>query len=296
MMRGTALALSLDKFTGVNMADLNCKLDWLSWTFPITRLPETDTEFTVNHILTAFHEASNHGLLSDVSARLWSFEPVSGFYTRRIKDPKTGLTISWTGGNPYAQAVCSGMVCDVLLQHMTPEMLCACTAGRCTRIDLAIDIETDVPPSEFARMREAGRIETYSRMVSPTGETCYVGSRKSDRMARVYRYNPPHPRSHLLRVEGEFKGDAAKQVVTHLCRDGLTKTCAAAHAAFGWEHPLYTENAMIVSAIPARVYDRVGAERLKWLNEVCAAAIRKASFEGLIDLDDWIQTHLKPTE
>jgi len=78
-------------------------------------------------------------------------------------------------------------------------------AGNLSRIDVAVDFQTQVKPTEFAAAISETTVKTRSEFISSTGETVYRGSRSSDRFMRVYRYNHPHPRSHLLRVEFQLK-------------------------------------------------------------------------------------------
>lgn len=106
----------------------------------------------------------------------------------------------------------SGQGCEKLLKAEALQSLLERVVERVTRIDVACDIETPVTPSEFVQEVAHKRMQASGYQKSNTGETCYVGSQKSERYARVYRYNNPHPRAHLLRVEHVFRRDHAKIV------------------------------------------------------------------------------------
>jgi len=270
---------------------MQIKLDWYSFTFPIGQVGDGDGSYEVMQILLSFHDFTLHAFLDIVTARTWSFESSAGFYKYRIRCPKSGLCISWKPYNQYAQAELSGQVCDYVTARMAITDLMNASHGRCTRCDLATDFETDVLPADFVAMRGPSRITSNGHQNSPTGLTEYVGSRSSGRMARVYRYFGPHPRSHLLRVEVEYKGDAAKQLVAEISSSGLILATASANLPFAWMHPLWDIDRAAVSKIPARYYDRNGAGTLAWLNDSVAPALRKAHEKGLIDLAMWIYKH-----
>jgi len=158
-------------------------------------------------------------------------------------------------------------------------------------LDFAIDMECDTTPQQFAECSDAQTFGSRGSYVSDTGETYYIGSRKSDRMARVYRFAAPHPRAHLLRAEIELKGDAAKKACEMLLSTSLIAVSLAAHAPFKWSHPSWAPEISEVSKLPARNYTLDNAGRLRWLDLTVVPAIKKASQEGLIDLFDWLDRH-----
>jgi len=272
--------------------ELACKLDWFSFTFPITMLGEKDNEYTLSHILSAFHDHTGQRLFRVVEGSLWTWVQSAGFYTHRIQHPKSHISISWNAGNPYALCELSGQSCDLVLQTVSTHELALSASGRATRLDFAVDIENDCTPEAFAALRNERAFRAYAFYTTETGDTVYIGSRKSDRMARVYRYNPPHPRAHLLRVEAEYKGDAAKMICDVLSLESLTFTTLTAHAPFGWTHELWQTNNVQPGKVAARHYNRSDASRLRWLNTVVAPAIKQAAQEGMIDLQEWIQEYL----
>jgi len=78
-------------------------------------------------------------------------------------------------------------------------------ARNITRLDISVDFETGVSPDEFVMAAAAPKKMSRAAMDSETGSTRYIGSRKSDRYLKVYRYSRPHDRAHLLRVEFTLK-------------------------------------------------------------------------------------------
>jgi len=107
----------------------------------------------------------------------------------------------------------TGQGCERIIAMGEMEGILKGCAARLTRIDIATDIETSTQPSEFVSIVSHERMRANGTQNSETGQTCYVGSKKSDRYARVYRYYKPHPRSHLLRIEHVFRRKYAKTVV-----------------------------------------------------------------------------------
>jgi hypothetical protein len=130
-------------------------------------------------------------------------------------------------------------------------------------------------------------------MESPTGDTAYIGSRKGERMARIYRFHPPHPRSELLRIEVELKGEAAKMCCEEMTRVSLNILGLMVNRQFDWKHPIWNPDKIMVSKIPARAYDNEGAETLKWIEDVVVPSLRRAHEKGLIDLNDKLRSWFK---
>jgi len=267
------------------------KLDWLSFTFPITLLGENDNEYTLSHVLSAFHDHTGQALLGCVTKTLWEWKATSGFYSHRIQCPDSLISISWRGGNPHALCEISGRSIDLVLQSISVATLAQATSGRATRLDIAVDFETELMPQAFIEAGFSERIKSTASVDTETGSTRYIGSRSGERMARIYRYHPPHPRSQFLRVEIELKGDAAKITCAALHKAELTEVAMSANLSFAWKHPLWTDTSIEVSKLPARFYDRDGAETLRWLETAVVPSLRSADENGLIDLKEWLSKH-----
>jgi len=219
---------------------------------------------------------------------LWEWLPIAGFYDHKIQHPYLLTTISWRAGNPYALCELSGRSVDLVLSRITASELAESAKGRCTRIDLATDIDTALQPSEFCGAGYSKRILSTSTIDSPSGQTVYIGSRKGERMARVYRYHAPHPRSHLLRVEVELKGEAAKGATSEMSRVSLIDLTNAVNLAFDWQHPLWLEGKLMVSKIPARAYDNDHAQTLRWLRLAVTPAMKKLHANGAWNIFQWL--------
>jgi len=188
----------------------------------------------------------------------------------------------------------SGQGCERMIELGVINEVLTAIHERCTRIDIACDIETEVKPTEFVSQMAHERMRSSGYQKSATGETCYVGSQKSDRYARVYRYNPPHPRSHLLRVEHVFRRENAKAVARQCCNADLGNVAKAGGEAFGWGHPDWvTSNDASANISPVRERGRSG-QTIYWLVNTCAPAFKKLCQTGAIsDPEVFLQTYFK---
>lgn len=272
--------------------ELQCKLDWFSFTFPVRTVDNAPDDTTREGVIQAFHIWTSGIFIGVVSGELWPIAQERGHYKNRIECPITGLSINWNGKDTYALCEASGRVCDAILERIDVHVLAAAAGGRATRIDLAVDMEVELSPQEFAAQRDTKRFKTSGFYTSQDGETCYIGSRNSDRMARVYRYNPPHPRSHLLRTEVEYKGEGAKALCGSLLSESLINVTLSAHLPFGWSHPIWDTGNAVLSKIAARAYDKSNDGTWKWITEVCWPAVQKAHHNGIIDLDEMCKVWL----
>lgn len=109
-----------------------------------------------------------------------------------------------------------GAACD--MTHQAGELLpfLARNTEGVTRIDLAADLEHDITPFDFVAAGRSARQRSLSRVDSDKGQTVYIGSPKSDRRLRVYRYAPPHPRARFIRVECMLRDELARLSLIHI--------------------------------------------------------------------------------
>lgn len=112
-----------------------------------------------------------------------------------------------------------------------------------TRIDIATDMLTDARPADFANRRRGMKTSAVGFQKSDTGETVYVGSRKSDRTCKVYRYDGNHPRKDWLRVEYTYKGKNAKIVGRLLRATGgdVEQIAISSGTRYDWLHEAWRE-------------------------------------------------------
>jgi len=176
----------------------------------------------------------------------------------------------------------SGNGCERLISQGTMQSVLNATAQKVTRIDIACDILTETTPTQFVGKKTHKRMTASGYQKSAQGETCYVGSQKSDRYARVYRYNPPHPRSDLLRVEHVFRRDYAKVVAGNIVVSGVEAVAASAAKAFGWAHPDWEPGIHEDRDLRIVKGDRAAGKTVYWLVHSAAPAFQKLVKSGVI--------------
>lgn len=264
------------------------KIDWYSFTLPLRGIPGGAGEETIKHIDLFLELALGTNWMPVTGGHIWEIEKGRGFYQFRIREANSKVAVSWGDVNPHVYIECSGQACSYLNSAGTLENLIKETANRTSRIDFAVDIETDVDPEIFIVNNKRQAFKSGGNIFSEDGKTCYIGSRKSERYARVYRYHAPHPRSHLLRAEAEYKGDAAKVAALCVVSEGIKEACLAAHLPFQWVHPVWRPDNSTFSKLPARKYDTEQASTVRWLYGTVAQSLLKAHQDGLVDLREWL--------
>lgn len=180
----------------------------------------------------------------------------------------------------------TGQGCDLLEENGVLLETIKRVHGRITRLDLAVDLHTDVTPAEFVSKRGETKVTARGTQISKSGATEYIGSRKSDRTCKVYRYFGRHPRAHLLRIEYTYRKEQANVAAHFLLTEGLEKTVQRSGAAYAWEHPVYT--ASVDEPIPAWRPERRNGKTVAWIYSQCIPAITRLINEGVLTLDEII--------
>lgn len=263
-------------------------IDYYAFTIP-TRSPFGDIdhealEFIVKAAVTFLQlepESFQFGLR-------WQVEGAKHPYKTRLRHIVTDLCLSVGSVNAHVYVELAGKACNTFDATGQLDTFIHIACDRTSRIDFAVDIETGEAPAVFSASRNNMAFKSNGHKDSPSGSTYYVGGRTSERMARVYRYEPPHPRSHLLRVEAEYKGDAGKIAAEYYLKVGVQQACIDAHQAFQWTHPTWTPSLPSQGKIPYKKYRPENASTVRWLYGDVVTALSKAVTSGLIDLDDWL--------
>jgi len=269
-------------------------VDWYSFTFtPI--YPYDDQE--------QYTKALADGLREQVSVEIWKrvFEG-AWKHEQHGRAPYQDCWVMDGGGlrlysSPtltHATIEISGEGCEKLIEAGDLRLVIARTMDRCTRVDIACDIETRTLPADFVAEVKHKRMRASGHYVSSTGETCYVGSQKSERFARVYRYADPHPRSHLLRIEHVFRKDYAKKVAEACVRRNLEDIAAAAGEAFGWSHDDWRVQEVSDVDISVVGTERKANNTIFWLVNSCAPAFLRLVESGEIrDRDAFLDKYFR---
>lgn len=196
--------------------------------------------------------------------------------------PETGITFFASPNLTHCCVEISGSGCERLIEMELLNDVLRFVQDRVTRIDIATDIDTDVRPCDFVRELTHKRMRASGMQRSSTGETEYVGSQKSERYARVYRYNPPHPRSHLLRIEHVFRKEYAKRVAQACIEADTTSVANAAGIAFGWGHAIWQPKVAVHLDISVHTGSKSDNNTVYWLVNSCAPAFKKLVEKGVL--------------
>jgi len=203
-------------------------------------------------------------------------------YTDAWTIPNGFITLFASPNLTHCCVEISGQGCEALISKGLLHKVLELCADRVTRIDVASDIATQARPTEFVAKVNHERMRTSGHVVSDTGETFYVGSKSSDRYARVYRYNEPHPRAHLLRIEHVFRREYAKVVAKEITESGIERVSYSAGQAFGWAHQSWQPQAdegvelSIIKAEPTM------GGTVFWLIKSVAPAFKRLVEKGVI--------------
>lgn len=215
-------------------------------------------------------------------------------YSTSFRTEDGGIAVFAHAKLPHFLVEFSGRGCERLLNSPVGEDILEALRDRATRIDLAVDIECGTDPREFAAQRVPGRFKSGSEVVSESGTTVYIGSKTSNRYARVYRYNLPHPRHALLRVEHVFRAEEAKTAVAFLLDRGYEPMAAECARMFGWLHPVWTVQAALEAEFKAHRNERGDAKTIYWLYETVAPVLIRLHNEGKLDFGLWFREAIAP--
>jgi len=267
-------------------------IDYLSFTVPFATIAAHNS-----HLLGVVAETAVSDFLGDkINAILdgQKFETLRGRapYAASWGREDGGVRIFAAPQIPHVLVECSGTGCETIRKHREMENILAMVLQRVSRLDLAVDIVCDVPPHEFAVKRDVERFKAIGDIRSETGETYYVGSLKSERFARVYRYSEPHPRADTLRVEHVFRRDAAKVLARELLESGVSSVVAGVGRVYGWTHALWTPQFVEPANLSVMRMKKENTATVRWLYGAVTSAIVKAVRRGELDLDD-LNDHIR---
>lgn len=270
------------------------KVDWISFSVPVEVIEGADE-------IDAFYETAHairhlHPDLPELMALDAAWEAGNGRapYRTSWKHPEGGITIFTHPAIPHALVEVSGRGCDQLQARQSLEATLSAVRSRCTRLDIACDMLTDVRPLDFAEQRDVKRWKAQSHVLSESGETYYVGARSSDRYARVYRYNAPHERAHLLRCEFCVKAQNAKLTIDAILATGLQGVAVALGDAFGWGHAAWAVEGATAAELAVYRPDRREGKTLYWLADTVAPLLARLHKEGVIDATKWLHENVIP--
>lgn len=271
------------------MPAISTRLDWLSFTVDVLPLLTEGRVLSAGRVVLDLVREATGGVLT------FSGGPNIGVgrYPYRFSTDGDGFKVYWSQGQPEMLIEVSGKGCEALHNSGALPGLVEAFVDRLTRVDIATDILTETRPLEFAEQRSNQRHKSHEHNVSQSGETYYVGSRKSPRYARVYRYEPPHPRADRLRVECVFRGPHSVALARTWLEVGDEETAARVGNQYGWTHPDWTPESK--ETIPAWRPDRSEHKTLHWYHSQVIPAVKKLIKAGVLTKEDMMQDFFPPT-
>lgn len=273
---------------------MDFKIDWIAFTIPLPGVMSSGGVEAQAFILDRVHEFIGSAWQPIAPRHGWEVYQGRGFYQWVMHHPDTKLSLQWGDVNAHIHVECSGFSCRFIDTISRCEDFLQVVGTRASRIDIACDIETDIPPLEFTVNNEGKTVRSRGHIVSPDGETCYVGSRKNERYARVYRYHEPHPRAKYLRIETVMRGDYAKAAAARICEVGTVQAGIDSNRQYGWTHPVWDPPMASTGKITAPRSNNGEAASLRWLLETVAPALARAARDKLLDLNEYIEQKVKP--
>ena len=267
---------------------MDTHIDWLSFTLPTEDEPRTAKAlyFDAKHKLRSISNG-----LRDVIFNGEGFEPTSARapYRVAIAREDNGSRIYGSSHTDTVLFELTGRGCEPIHKDEAGRDIIGGIYDRITRIDFAVDIVTGTSPTDFCNSREHNRFRSISFIRSASGETVYVGSAKSDRFCRVYRYNPPHPRSELLRVEFVFRRGLAKDAARLYAEEGEAETFVARLGnTYGFTGPDWRPGTRTDERIRVPTILKDDADTVHWLYSQVAPAMRRMVKVGALDMADFL--------
>lgn len=255
-------------------------IDWLSFTLELPVVLHRDY-MTPDKALTMLADHSPELFESKESFDLSNHELLYRRpYGRAIRFHGLGLTIAF-GKQKNCLYEFSGVGCKWLMSQGLMSGLMLDIADRATRIDFAADLKGDNPPADIVARVGNKRIKTTGHVASGTGETHYLGSRKSERYARVYRYHEPHPRAGVTRVEAVLRGPLAVAACKRVAGRGQAAAVQAAIGYYDIEGMEQMSDDQEIITAPSK--QRTSQGTVTWLIRQAAPAFRRLVDEGVID-------------
>lgn len=249
-------------------------LDWLSLTLPVEKTAHEQQ--ARDNMLEALYSSDEEFVFWLLQQEKRSANPRRPYCIAR----QWGHIIAFAGINiDHCLVEVSGQGCEKLRTAHLLEHVLSFKNARFTRIDVAIDIP-EVTPDEIVTDGYSERFRTHSRIASDTGVTHYIGSVKSERYARVYRYSEPHPRSNLCRVEMVHRKRYARIIHEEILSNGLITAGIKALSSYAFGNvSIPTDKTQVLDTVAIIKGDQ---KTVYWLIAQVAPAFRRLVIDGTI--------------
>lgn len=263
-------------------------IDWMSWSIPVKFQENKSSEVFGLHgqMMTMLK-----GALDQLPDTLVSFMTLKAVTPRppfhySFQCTETKIRLSTSTAVDYVHIEIPGTGCAALRSLGLEDVILRAWGTKFARLDLAVDIECNLDPRVVSDACESGRIKTRSEFSSEEGITCYLGSMKSDRYCRVYRYRPPHERAHLLRVEFVHKDRVARELAKTILTTGRIVCARIALEGLKCSHPVIIalQERMELSRGPkSYMPERRESNTVKWLKDQVVPSLVRLEEEGEVE-------------
>lgn len=273
---------------------MKAKIDYISITLPGEHSFSPVENVRIKSVLDTLDDLGGRALTNAIISMDFHEYPAFRGYKYCLRSELTYAMIFWGGSYEHTLLEFPGTACSFLSITDDLDALMIIGIKHATRIDIAVDSIDFGSPKAFVGYGYSGRIKTRETIVSPTGETEYLGSTKSDKFARVYQYYEPHPRAGITRVEISLKHELAKATCFKYSREGLELACIGASSSFGLKSPDWNTEKLTTDRVRTQRNETVGASTLRWLITSVAPTIVRLHNEGVLDVDEFIAQFVHP--
>lgn len=269
------------------------KVDWLSFTIKLDGICEIFDNDASRHMFAMTKAQFPDAIADALFDQPYAAAPSRRPYSVCLRREDNHANVYFGGKQAHILVEITGGGCEALTRHSQLLPLVELVQPSLTRLDIAVDMPVATTPQEFVASGYSDRFKSISQMVSETGSTFYVGSRDSERYARVYRYNPPHPRSAWLRCEFVVKHENATAAAALILDVGLLDVSARLGNSFGWKNPAWQPDKATDALLSGWTPERRHGATVRWLLTSVFPAMAKLVKDGTIEnLDEFLDTHL----
>ena len=271
-----------------NEIDYRVGIDWYSFTVPTT------ATFEEKQHLDQF---TNWLSLTLESPKLMHFLTSGDFVQRNSRRPyqqgiaKDDNFFVWYGGHNHMLVEITGKFCSILSDCADNTFgdwlnrVIQKTSHRATRIDLALDIKTDVRPVEVFKRGFNPAIKSLSQLTSQTGETVYLGSKKAEKYTRIYRYDIGD-RKDFLRIEQVYRRKSAKAISKNIVFFGVGYCIQQGLNSLKLKHPIIPKVENHSEKLKSEKHKSSDVKKLHWFKHNVVPALRDLLVRGVISIDE----------
>jgi len=271
---------------------MRCEIDWLSFTVPIYAGVENAEGFAVA-IENGLYDLFGQHIVKQIFGGKWE-ERKGGRapYSNSYDCAGRGIVVFANPKINHILVEVSGTGCEYIRNTGLENGVLEMAQMRLSRLDMAVDIETDIKPSDFAPKAQYASTISYSELNSKTGQTVYLGSTTSERYTRVYRYFHPHPRSKFLRVEFVFRRKVARVIGQEILVQGRAAVAELCGRKARFTSPVWQPSDKADNFYTYSGSEREGGKTLFWLVNSVAPAFKRLVREGVIvDADKFLTSY-----